>query len=77
MDSGTPDDDDEDNTDEYIDVIGVCETTNDVVKIEPQESIEPRTQVGWEEPPEWCTIHYYELNQRYGEPFNCKFHKKL
>ena len=34
MDSGSPDEDEDDNTDEYIDVIGICENTNDVIKIQ-------------------------------------------
>ena len=28
-----------------------------------------RTEVSYEEISEWCTVHYYEMNCRYGDPF--------
>ena len=53
----------------YVDVKVEDETEDESINGSPTMDMEHRTEVSYEELTEWCTIHYYEMNCRYGDPF--------
>lgn len=56
----------------YVDVKVEDETEDESINGSPTMDMEHRTEVSYEELTEWCTIHYYEMNCRYGDPFQGK-----
>lgn len=65
--------DDVDPTSESMDTTA---SSNSVAN-SPHSQLGERVPVSYQEPDQWCTIAYYELNQRVGEQFKVRSHNVI